>query len=104
MLKESAYSVKKVSTDAIVSCVLGGLSIVCLVGAVIMSYMYDGKGPAMVGILGMAGLLLGLVGEIFCYYSWKSQDGKLLMKRVAGIVNAIPFIAAFVVYVMGLFH
>ena len=103
MLKESAYSVKKVSIDAVISCVLGGLSIICLISAIIMSYSYDGNGPAMVGLLGMFSLLLGLVGEIFCYYSWKSQDGKLLMKRVAGIVCAIPFLVAFIVYIIGWF-
>ncbi|HCJ08116.1 MAG: hypothetical protein PUC55_00805 [Lachnospiraceae bacterium] len=101
MLKESAYSVKNVSVDAVIACVLAGLSIVCLIGAVVMSYLYDGKGPAAVGLLGIGALLLAITGIVFTIAAWRSQDGGMLMKRIAGICNMIPVLLAIVLYVVG---
>lgn len=100
-MKESAYRVKNVSMDAVIACVIGGVSICCMLGAVIVSYLFDGKGPAVVGLLGIGSLLLALVGIVFTVSSWKSADGGLLMKRVAGIMNAAPLLFAVVLYVLG---
>ena len=101
MIKESAYSVKSVSVDAVVACVLSGLSICSMAGAIYVSYHYDGKGPAAVGLLGIGSLLLAFIGIVFTISAWKSPDGGLRMKRIAGILNAIPFLAAIVLYVLG---
>lgn len=101
MIKESAYSVKSISTDAIIACVLAGLSLCCMLGAVLISYLYDGKGPVAVGLLGIGSMILAILGIIFTVYSWKSVDGGLLMKRIAGILNAIPLLIALVLYIWG---
>lgn len=101
MMKDSAYSVKSVSTDAIIACVLAGLSLCCMLGAVLISYFYDGKGPAAVGLLGIGSLILAVTGIIFTVCAWKSVDGGLLMKRVAGILNAVPLLIAVILYVLG---
>lgn len=101
MVKDSAYSVKSISIDAVVSLVLGGLAILCMLGAVLASYLYDGKGPAAVGLLGIGSLMLALAGIGFSISAWKSQDGGLLMKRIAVIVNVIPLLGAFALYVLG---
>ncbi len=101
MIKESAYSVKNISSDAIVSLVLGELSILSMVLAVIASYRYDGSGPAAVGLLGMAGLILSGCGIGFGISAWKSPDGGLLMKRIAIINNVLPFLFGIVFYVLG---
>lgn len=100
-MKESAYKVKNISTDAVIACVIGGISICCMLCAVLVSYLYDGKGPAVVGLLGMGSFLLSLTGIGFTVSSWKSIDGGLMMKRVAGIINAVPFLLAVVLYVIG---
>lgn len=101
MIKESAYSVKSISTDAVIACVLAGLSLCCMLGAVLISYLYDGKGPAAVGLLGVGSMILAISGIIFTVCSWKSVDGGLLMKRIAGILNAIPLLIALVLYIWG---
>lgn len=98
---KNAYSVKSVSTDAIVSCVLGGLSILCMVGAIVASYMYSGNGPAIVGLLGIASLIVAISGLGFSVAAWKSQDGGFLMKRIAMLLNAIPLLIAVILYVVG---
>ena len=72
MLKESAYSIKSVSVDAIIACVLAGLSVCCLSGAVIMSYAYNGKGPAAVGLLGIGSFLLAMCMEV-CRW-WNANE------------------------------
>ena len=80
---------------------LSVLSICNMAGAIFVSYYYDGKGPAAVGLLGIGSLLLAFVGIVFTVSAWKSSDGGLLMKRIAGILNAIPFLAAIALYVIG---
>jgi hypothetical protein len=101
MVKESAYKVKNISVDAVVGCVLGGLSLCCLIGAVITSYLFDGNGPAAVGLLGVAALFLSVVGLAFSICAWKSVDGGLLMKRIAVIVSVIPLVIALGFYIWG---
>lgn len=101
MIKDSAYSVKSISADAVVACVLGGLSLLGIIGAILASYLYDGKGPAAIGLLGIGGFIFALVGLGFSITAWKSQDGGLLMKRIAIIVNAIPLLGALILYILG---
>lgn len=101
MMKESAYKVKNYSVDAVIACVLGGVSAVCMSGAVATSYFYDGFGPAAVGLLGIASFILSLIGIIFSVYAWKSVDGGLLMKRIAMILNAVLLLVTVFLYVWG---
>ena len=101
MIKESAYSVKSVSVDAVIACVLGGLSILAMAGAILASYLYNGSGPAAVGLLGIGSFIMSVMGIVFTVYAWKSVDGGLLMKRIGGILNAIPLTVAIVFYVVG---
>ncbi|MGN0439065.1 MAG: hypothetical protein ACI4F4_11115 [Lachnospiraceae bacterium] len=101
MIKESEYSVNEVSKDAVISCILGVISIIAMVLAVVASYKYDGNGPAVVGLLGIAGLIFSLCGISFGFAAWKSADGGILMKRIALIGNMIPFITAIIFYIMG---
>lgn len=98
---KNAYSVKSVSTDAVISCVLGVLSALCMFGAIVASYMYDGKGPAVVGLLGIGSFMIALSGLGFSRAAWKSQDGGFLMKRVAMFINAIPLVFAVGLYIWG---
>ncbi len=99
----NAYSVKSVSSDAVISCVLGGISIVFMIGAVVASYMYSGKGPTIVGLLGIGSLIMALSGMGFSVAAWKSQDGGFLMKRVAMLVNVLPLAIAVILYIVGWF-
>ena len=62
MIKKNVYSVKSISIDSVISCVLAGISFICQVAAIIMSYVYEGKGPKVVGILGFAGFLMAFTG------------------------------------------
>ncbi len=101
MIKKNVYSVKSVSIDSVISCVLAGISFGCQVAAVILSYSYQGKGPRAVGILGFAGLLMAFTGMVFCKSAWKSPDGGIVMKRVSGIINGIFLITSIILYVLG---
>lgn len=100
MLK-NAYSVKSVSSDAVISCVLGTIALLFLMIAIIASYRYDGNGPAIVGLLGIGSLILSGNGIVFSVAAWKSQDGGFLMKRLAMFLNIIPLAVAFLLYVIG---
>lgn len=101
MIKKNVYSVKSISIDSVISCVLAGVSFVCQVAAIILSYHYQGKGPKVVGLLAFAGLLMAIMGIVFCRSAWKSPDGGIVMKRVSGIVNTIFLVTAVILYILG---
>lgn len=100
-MKESAYKVKSVCKDAVISCVIGGISILLMILSVLISYLYEGKGPVMVGLLGIGSLMLAVGGLIFSVSAWKSTDGGFRMKQVSGFLNVIPIIMAVTCYVLG---
>ena len=100
-MKESAYKVKNFSMDAVVACVLGGIAIVCMLGAMLTSYLYQGRGPAAVGLLGIASLIMAVSGLVFSVCAWKSVDGGISMKRIAMVLNAVPLIIALILYIIG---
>lgn len=100
-MKESAYKVKNFSMDAVVACVLGGIAIVCMLGAMLTSYLYQGRGPAAVGLLGIASLIMAVSGIVFSVCAWKSVDGGISMKRIAMVLNAVPLIIALMLYIIG---
>lgn len=97
----NAYSVKSISKDAVVSCVLGSISIVSMIGAIVVSYIYDGNGPAFVGLLGIGSLIMAFSGLGFSFAAWKSQDGAFLMKRIAMVLNILPLLCAVILYIVG---
>lgn len=101
MNKKNVYSVKSVSIDTVISCVLAAVSFGCQIAAIILSYRYGGKGPRIVGLLEFAGLLMAFTGIMFSKSAWKSPDGGIIMKRVSGIVNCLLLIIAIVLYVIG---
>lgn len=101
MIKESEYSVNMISKDAIIACVLGGVSIISMIVAIVASYKYDGNGPAVVGLLGITSFIMSLSGIGFCIAAWKSADGGILMKRIVFIENIIPFLVTIVFYILG---
>ena len=87
--------------DAVVACVLGGIAIVCMLGAMLTSYLYQGRGPAAVGLLGIASLIMAVSGIVFSVCAWKSVDGGISMKRIAMVLNAVPLIIALMLYIIG---
>ena len=101
MIKKNVYSVKSVCADSVISCVLAGISFVCQVAAVVMSYFYAGRGPKVLGLLGFAGLLFAVTGLVFCKSAWKSPDGGVFMKRICGIVNTVLILCAVILYILG---
>ncbi|MDO5155204.1 MAG: hypothetical protein Q4D51_04485 [Eubacteriales bacterium] len=102
-MKDNRYKVKNISSDAVIACVLGGLSLISLITSVILSYHYAGNGPLVIGLLGIGSLAFSMTGFIFSLNAWKSVDGKLAMKRVAILVTMIPMVLSIIVFVAGLF-
>ena len=101
MNKKNVYSVKSISIDAVISCILAVISFACQIAAVVLSYMYSGKGPKIVGLLGIAGLLMAFTGLMFSKSAWKSPDGGIIMKRVSGLNNVVLMLIAVVLYILG---
>lgn len=101
-MKDRAYRVRSISVDAVVACVLGGVSLLVLLMAVIASYLFDGNGPAIIGLLGITSVIMSIVGFVFAISAWKSEDGGLLMKRIACILNGLPILFGIVLYIVGL--
>lgn len=101
MIKENAYKVNNYSIDAIVACVLAAVAVICMAVALLLSYKYDGEGPAAVGLLGIGGLIFSFVGLVFSISSWKAVEGKISMKRIAVITNVIALLLGLALFVLG---
>ena len=102
MVGKNVYSVKSICADAVVSCVLAGISFVCQLTAFIISYVNSGRGPKAVGLLGISALLLSVTGMVFCRSAWKSPDGGIFMKRICGAANAVMIAITVVFFIVGL--
>lgn len=101
MIKKNTYSVKSFSVDAVVSCVLACISLICQLVALLLSYKYEGKGPRIVGLMGITSFLMACVGIAFCRSAWKSPDGSVSIKRIAGLANGSMVLVAVVYYILG---
>lgn len=102
MIKKNAYSVKSVSIDAVIACVLAGISFICQITALAVSYRYQGNGPRIVGLIEIGGFLTAVMGIVFAKSAWKSPDGGVFMKRIALIVNIIMLLLTLILYFIGL--
>ncbi|MBE5925095.1 MAG: hypothetical protein E7271_11675 [Lachnospiraceae bacterium] len=102
MVGKNVYSVKSICVDAVISCVLAGVSFICQFTAFIISYVNSGRGPKAVGLLGIAALLFAVTGMVFCRSAWKSPDGGIFMKRISGAANAVMILITVLFFIVGL--
>lgn len=100
-MNESKYKLKSVSTDSVIACVLGGLSIMGLIVALIISYRFDGEGPILVGLLGSGSFIFSVIGFLFSLCSWRTVSGSLILKRIGSIATAAPAIFCVILFMIG---
>ena len=72
-------------------------------GYTIIDHNFDvtGKRGIYIGYKTSTDIEQAITGIVFTIAAWKSQDGGMLMKRIAGICNGIPVLLVIILYVVG---
>ncbi|MBO5239757.1 MAG: hypothetical protein J6B50_13485 [Lachnospiraceae bacterium] len=96
------YDIKH-SLDGILSCILGGISAILVIGELALTIRAKGQAGGMAGFMGISAFLLTVVGLIFAIVSWKDEETLDLFKRVGTLLNTIMIIVNLLIIVLGIF-
>ncbi len=88
------FTNKKHPLIAIMSTVLGSVSLASFAFAIIRSFMLEGNIPARFGVAGMLSLVYSLVGAVLALYSFKLKDSFRLFSGIGLALNLLSLIAA----------
>ncbi len=93
------FTTKKHPLIAIMSTVLGAVSLASYAFAIIRSFMLEGRIPSRFGIAGVLALIYSLVGAVLALYSFKLKDTFRLFPAIGISLNAISLLtAAFILW------
>lgn len=96
------YEIKH-SLDGIVSCILGAVSGLLVIGELILTIRDRGQAGGMAGFMGISAFLLTVVGLIFAIVSWKDEETLDTFKRTGTILNTIMVLVNIGIIALGLF-
>ncbi|MBR1861166.1 MAG: hypothetical protein IJ796_04815 [Lachnospiraceae bacterium] len=88
------FTNKKHPLIAIMSTILGGISVLSYVFVIVRSYMLKGDVPASFGIGAVLTLVYSVVGMILGLYSFKLKDSFHLFSVAGCVLNGIALLAA----------
>lgn len=91
------------SIDGIISSSLGGISIVLVIVEMVMTIYTHGQASGIVGILGIAALLMSIMGLVFAIVSWKDEDSVDMSKRIGTGMNSLMLLVNVVLAIFGIF-
>ena len=103
MATKKDYSIANISVDAVIACSLGGVSLIATIASIIVSILQKGQAGKIFGYLCVAGFLLSICGIFFFVSAWRSEDGMITMKRVAGILTIVAFLLGLFLLMVGIF-
>lgn len=96
------FTKKKHPAIAIMSTILGGISLVALVFAIIASFTMGGEIPFRFGVAGMLAFVYTIVGMVLALYSFKMQETFHLFSIIGTVLNGICLLAeAFLLWIAG---
>lgn len=88
------FTNKKHPLIAIMSTVLGSVSLGSYAFAIIRSFMLEGNVPARFGVAGILSLVYSLIGAILALYSFKLKDSFRLFSGIGLSLNLLSLLAA----------
>lgn len=101
--KTRSFSTDKQSVDAIISTVMGVLSLLVTMGCILESVKLNGNGPRLCGFLEASALVVAITGFVFGIISLKDEDAKNTFKRIGIITNFVAALAVTGVVLAGYF-
>ena len=88
------FTNKKHPLIAIMSTVLGSVSLASFAFAIVRSFLLEGNVPARFGVAGMLSLIYSLIGDILALYSFKLKDSFRLFSAIGLALNSISLLVA----------
>ena len=100
--RPNKYKDIKHSIDGKVACGLGGLSVLLIIGELILTIRARGQAGGMAGFMGIAALMLNIVGLVFAIVSWKDEETLDLFNRSGTFLNIVLLLVNLTILVLGL--
>ena len=96
------FTKKKHPAIAIMSSILGAISLIAILYGIISSFYLAGEIPARYGAAGVLAMLYSLVGMVLAIYSFKLQESFHLFAVIGTVLNGICLLAeAFLLWISG---
>lgn len=100
--RPNKYKDIKHSVDGEVACGLGGLSVLLIIGELALTIRARGQAGGLAGFMGLAALLLSVMGMVFAIISWKDEETLDLFKRGGTLLNTILLLINFAILGLGI--
>ncbi len=91
------FSDRHTSVGGVISVFLGAIAIVLVIIGVVISFIYEGNGPMVVGALGVAAFLFDAGGLVIGLLSFKEDDKYYKTSVVGSMICGV-----FMVFMLGI--
>lgn len=91
-----------IATDTVIAFVMGGLSLMIELSAIIVSIATKGNVAPIFGILYICAFVMSVTGEIFAWLGNKAQEGGVKGKRISIALNIISLAIPVWIIFMGI--
>lgn len=96
------FSDRHLSVGGVISIFMGSLAILCVIIAIIVSFVNKGNGPMVVGALGVAAFLFDVGGLVIGLLSFKESDKYYNVSIVGSMMCGIFFVFMLGIIMMGI--
>ena len=92
----------KHSRDGLISIGLEVCSILVIIVELVMTIVARGQAGGMVGFLGIAALLLSVMGGVFAITSWQDEEANDTSKRIGSLLGIMVVIVNLMILGLGI--
>lgn len=98
--KKYKFTDKKIDNLSIMGIILGSISLLALIAAIIISFFNDGQAFIRFGLTVIVALVFSVVGEILSIISRLQPDNYYILSDTGIVINTINLF--FIMYIVGL--
>ncbi|GEM_PF-1696365 len=98
--KKYKFTDKKIDNLSIMGIILGSISLLALIAAIIISFFNDGQAFIRFGLTVIVALVFSVVGEILSIVSRLQPDNYYILSDTGIVINTINLF--FIMYIVGL--
>ncbi|MCR4686154.1 MAG: DUF6142 family protein [Lachnospiraceae bacterium] len=98
--KKYKFTDKKIDNLSIMGIVLGSISLLALIAAIIISFFNDGQAFIRFGLTVILALIFSIVGEVLSIISRLQPDNYYILSDTGIVINTINLF--FIMYIVGL--
>ncbi len=98
--KKYKFTDKKIDNLSIMGIILGSISLLALIAAIIISFFNDGQAFIRFGLTVILALIFSIVGEVLSIISRLQPDNYYILSDTGIVINTINLF--FIMYIVGL--